>query len=76
MVRADYYVLKNGNYWNVQFGDKVFACNKQTVAFKAAVNAAQVAGARGYPSQVLVEGPDGQWQTQWVYGIDRYPLSA
>jgi hypothetical protein len=74
MATADYYVSKDGTHWNIRFGDRDFACNTKTIALKAAVNAAHVAGGRGYRSQVLVRGRDGEWRTRWMFGIDRHPL--
>jgi hypothetical protein len=40
---------------------------------KAAIDTAHQAGQQGFDSQVLVQGRDGKWQTEWTYGKDPYP---
>lgn len=38
----------------------------------AAVDA-HSSGQKGFDAQVIVQGRDGQWRTEWTYGNDPYP---
>jgi hypothetical protein len=73
MARAHYYVVKNGARWKIRFNDKDYDYPTQAAAMKAAVDAAHKAGGNGHDAQVLVQGRDGKWQTEWTYGNDPYP---
>lgn len=73
MARNQYFVLSNGGQWKVRHNDKDYNYATQAAAMKAAVDAAHSSGAKGIDSQVLVQGRDGQWQTEWTYGNDPYP---
>ena len=73
MARVIYYVLSAGGSWKVRHNDKDYSYDTQKAAMKAAVDAAHASGAKGYDAQVLVQGRDGQWQTEWTYGNDPYP---
>lgn len=73
MARVQYYVLKNGTEWKVRHNDKDYPYATQKAAMKAAVDAAHSSGKNGHDAQVLVQGRDGQWQTEWTYGNDPYP---
>ncbi|HYI43676.1 MAG TPA: DUF2188 domain-containing protein [Sphingomicrobium sp.] len=70
MSRAIYYVLKDGERWKIRFEGKDYSYATQTAAKDAARGAARKAHANGRDSQVLVQGSDGQWQTEWTYGND------
>lgn len=73
MSRAVYYVLSAGNRWKIRHNDKDYFYNTQGAAIKAAVDAAHSTGNRGMDAQVLIQGQDGQWRTEWTYGHDPYP---
>lgn len=70
MGRARYYVVKNGAKWKIIHEGKDYHYDTQADAMKAAVDAAHKAQG---DSQVLVQGRDGKWQTEWTYGHDPYP---
>lgn len=73
MARAIYYVLKAGDQWKIRHDDKDYPYRTQADAMRAAVDAAHKAGRDGHDAQVLVQGRDGKWQTEWTYGDDPYP---
>lgn len=73
MARAHYYVLKDGTEWKIRHNDKDYKYTTQADAMKAAVDAAHLSGRSGHDAQVLVQGRDGKWQTEWTYGHDPYP---
>ena len=73
MARIHYYVLSNGGRWKVRHNEKDYDYDTQAAAMRAAVDAAHTSGKTGHDAQVLVQGRDGQWQTEWTYGNDPYP---
>ncbi|HYH39901.1 MAG TPA: DUF2188 domain-containing protein [Azospirillum sp.] len=73
MARAIYYVLSHGGGWKIRHNEKDFFYDTQRAAIKAAVDAAHKAGGNGYDAQVLIQGANGQWRTEWTYGHDPYP---
>ncbi|MCC2977969.1 DUF2188 domain-containing protein [Sphingomonas sp. PL-96] len=73
MARAIYYVLKSGTGWKVRHSETDYEYPTQAAAMKAAVDAANSSGKKGHDAQVLVQGHDGKWQTEWTYGHDPYP---
>ena len=73
MARAVYYVLSAGNQWKIRHNDKDFPYATQAAAISAAVDAAHSSGKKGFDAQVLIQGADGQWRTEWTYGHDPYP---
>ena len=73
MARAHYYVVRDGSGWKVQLDGKDYPFNTQAEAMKAAVDATHSSGREGHDAQVLVQGRDGKWQTEWTYGHDPYP---
>jgi hypothetical protein len=73
MARAHYYVLSNKGAWKVQLDGKDFPFETQKEAMRAAVDAANASGEGGHDAQVLVQGQDGKWRTEWTYGHDPYP---
>jgi hypothetical protein len=73
MARAIYYVLKDGAAWKIRHNDKDYPYRTQADAMKAGRDAAHSSGQKGFDAQVLVQGHDGQWQTEWTYGHDPYP---
>jgi hypothetical protein len=74
MARAQYFVVLHGGEWKVKFGDNHYGpYNTQKEAITAAVNAAHGSGKNGYDAQVLVQGQDNKFRTEWTYGNDPYP---
>lgn len=73
MARALYFVLSDGGKWKVRHNAQDYPFDTQAVAKRAAVDAAHLSGMKGYDAQVLVQGRDGKWQTEWTYGNDPYP---
>jgi len=45
----------------------------QRTAIRAAVDAAHECGKQGIDAQVLVQGTDSKFRTEWTYGHDPYP---
>ena len=76
MPRAHYYVLIDGLRWKIRHNDKEYHFDTHAIAMKAAVEAAHQAGRDGHDAQVLFQGRDRQWQTEWTYGNDPYPPSG
>jgi len=73
MARAVYYVVLHQGEWKVKVGDKHFGYRTQADAIRAAVGLAHDAGREGHEAQVLVQGRDNQFRTEWTYGRDPYP---
>ena len=75
MARTQYVVGPNGATWQIAYsGKKVEGYLTQKAAILAAVDAAHAAG-KSNPdgAQVLVQGTDGKFRTEWTYGNDPYP---
>lgn len=74
MARAHYYVLHNEHGWRIKLGDDYHGPYvSKASAIQVAVDAARRSHAAGHDAQVLVQGQNGQWQTEWTYGHDPYP---
>lgn len=73
MARGQYYVSKDAERWKVQHTDIQITFASPRAALSAALNAANQAGQRGFGGRVLVQRPDGQWRTEWIYGRDPLP---
>ena len=72
--RVKLFVSPSGTQWKVQFegGSLVSNHTTQEAAIKAA--RAKVASLpEGACSQILVQGADGQFRTEWTYGKDPFP---
>lgn len=77
MARAQYFVVKNQSGWCVKLmGEQYGPYSSQAVAVKAAVAAAQKAGELGHDAQVVVQGADNQFRTEWTYGTDPFPAQG
>lgn len=70
MTRATYYVLSDGGSWTVRLNGKDTPFRTQAEAIDAARDAAKRTFAAGQNSQVLIQGANGQWRTEWTYGDD------
>ena len=73
MARHVYYVLSAGDKWKVRYNDKDYSYDTQKAAIRASVDAAHKIGAKDQDAQVLIQGENGQWRTEWTYGHDPYP---
>lgn len=73
MARAEYYILSAGGQWKIRHDGKDYHYATQQEAIRAAVDAAHSSGKNGHDAQVLVQGANGQWRTEWTYGHDPYP---
>jgi len=74
MARVHYYVLHHEHGWRIRLGDQYHGPYlSKASATEAAVDAAHSSGKEGYDAQVLIQGLNGQWQTEWTYGHDPYP---
>ena len=72
-MRHKIYVLSHGTQWKVQCEHcKSEITNTQTEAIrKARAHVADLPA--GTISQILVQGQDGKFRTEWTYGQDPYP---
>jgi hypothetical protein len=74
MARAQYFVVKHNNQWKISFEGKHYGpYGSQSEAIKVAVDAAHKAGLNGHDAQVLIQGENNQFRTEWTYGNDPYP---
>ena len=75
MPRTVYYVVYHESQWKIKLGDKHHGpYSTQKHAIRAAVDAAHKEGKTNPAgAQVLVQGKDNQWRTEWTYGSDPYP---
>ena len=74
MARAQYVVVKHQGEWKISFNQKRYGPYRtQGEAIKAAVDTAHKAGKLGHDAQVLVQGEDNKFRTEWTYGNDPYP---
>jgi hypothetical protein len=74
MARTQYFVVKHDNQWKITLnGQHHGPYSTQRDAIRAAVDAAHTSGQKGVDSQVLVQGQDNQFRTEWTYGHDPYP---
>lgn len=70
MERTKYYVTLYQNQWHVSLnGERYGAYKSQKEAIRSAVDHAHQTG----NSQVLVQGANNQFRTEWTYGNDPYP---
>ncbi|HQZ78564.1 MAG: DUF2188 domain-containing protein [Chitinophagaceae bacterium] len=74
MNRLQYFVVLHDNQWKISFQGKHYGpYNTQKEAIRKAVDAAHTEGRKGNNSQVLIQGQNNQWRTEWTYGNDPYP---
>jgi len=74
MARAIYYVVLHQGQWKIKHNDKHYGpYSTQAEAIRIAVDTAKKAGENGYDAQVLVQGTNHQFRTEWTYGKDPYP---
>lgn len=68
MADVRYFISKMAEGWSVRFDDKHYPYSTHSEAVFAAVKAATNATAQGYEAEVLVQGVDGKWRTEWPIG--------
>lgn len=74
MARAQYIVVLHNNEWKISFDGKHYGPYvSQAAAIRDAVDAAHKSGKSGHDAQVLVQGQNNQFRTEWTYGHDPYP---
>lgn len=74
VARAQYFVVLHQGQWKVNFAGKHYGpYDSQRAAIQVAVATAQESGVKGYDAQVLVQGENNQFRTEWTYGHDPYP---
>jgi hypothetical protein len=74
MARAQYFVVLHENQWKISYEGKHYGPYiSQADAIRVAVDTAHKAGGQGHDAQVLVQGVNNQFRTEWTYGHDPYP---
>ena len=74
MNRQVYYVVLHEGQWKIKYGDQHYGpYSNQNEAIKIATETAHKSGIKGYDAQVLVQGANNQFRTEWTYGHDPYP---
>lgn len=74
MARTQYFVVLHQNEWKVTLNGQHYGpYDTQALAIRAAVDAAHSTGDKGGDAQVLVQGTNNQFRTEWTYGHDPYP---
>lgn len=74
MARLQYFVVLHQDQWKIKFdGSHIGQYSTQKAAIRAAIDKAHAAGKAGHDAQVLVQGTDYKFRTEWTYGNDPYP---
>ena len=74
MARAQYFVVLHNSEWKISYDGKHYGpYASQKAAIRAAVDTAHKAGKEGHDAQVLIQGMNNQFRTEWTYGNDPYP---
>ena len=74
MARAQYVVVKHQGEWKIKLdGEHYGPYRTQAEAIEVAVDTANESGKNGHDAQVLVQGEDNRFRTEWTYGHDPYP---
>lgn len=74
MPIAQYVVTFKDGQWMITFEDKRYGPYRtQADAIKIAIGSAQMLGQNGHNAQVLVQGTDSKFRTEWTYGKDPFP---
>lgn len=74
MARAQYIVVRHNGEWKISFNGKHYGpYSTQQAAIRAAVDAAHDSGGKGVDAQVMVQGVNNEFRTEWTYGHDPYP---
>ena len=74
MARAQYFVVLHESQWKINLdGTHYGPYPTQAEAIRVAVDAAHNSGGKGHDAQVMVQGMNNQFRTEWTYGHDPYP---
>ncbi|MHA6685124.1 DUF2188 domain-containing protein [Mesorhizobium sp. A556] len=74
MARTQYFVVLHEGQWKITLNGQHYGpYETQKAAIRAAVDAAHTEGKAGRNGQVLVQGQNNQFRTEWTYGNDPYP---
>lgn len=74
MARLQYYVVHHEGKWKITFNSVHYGpYSTQQEAIRVAIDTAHKAVQEGYDAQVLVQGTDSKFRTEWTYGHDPYP---
>lgn len=74
MARSQYFVVLHDGQWKISFNGQHYGpYTTQQAAIRAAVDAAHSTGQKGHDAQVMVQGVNNQFRTEWTYGNDPYP---
>lgn len=74
MDRDQYFVVLHKGEWKIKHnGRHLHPYKTQADAIRSAIDAAHVAHQEGGLSQVLVQGQDLLFRTEWTYRQDPYP---
>jgi hypothetical protein len=75
MARVQYFVVLHQGQWKISLnGAHHGPYATQAAAIRAAVDAAKKEGDKNpNGAQVLVQGENNQFRTEWTYGNDPYP---
>lgn len=65
MANAKYYVFKEGERWKVRYDGDEYPYVSNVAAVVAAIRGAKAAASHGHDAEVLVQGIDGKWRTEW-----------
>lgn len=77
MARAQYFLVKNQSGWCVKLmGQQFGPYSSQEVALKAALAAARKAGEMGHEAEVIVQGADNKFRTEWTYSEERRSIAS
>ena len=73
-MRKRIFVLSSGNQWKVQCEHCTAAEFRSTQAEAIKLARSHVASLpAGTLSQILIQGANGQYRTEWTYGNDPFP---
>jgi hypothetical protein len=74
MARAQYMVVLHQGDWSISFNGQQYGPYKsQKEAIRAAITAAHGSGTKGAEAEVLLQGTNNKFLTEWTYGRDPYP---
>jgi hypothetical protein len=73
MARTQYFVVLHQGEWKISLNGQHYGPYRtQADAIRAAVDAAHSTGSKGGDAQVLIQGQNNQFRTEWTYGNDPY----
>jgi hypothetical protein len=74
MERAQYFVIRFDTEWKIKFEGQLYGpYSSRQEAIRVAVESAYASGENGNEAEVLVQGSNYKFHTEWAYGRDPYP---